>query len=234
MQNHEKILSGLDPATKYIKVETKIGDVKWREVPGSVLETDVIVFRKNGEPYQMTRKPGRKKKNKAGQSKKPRAINGSGEKLDLLYKKRKSHLQKSRFLQTIRESPESITVLKHIMEGIAGEIESMSFDRDMSEQKGESTSMISNRIIQGYKAIGEAWLKRKDQISDSELDLTSPAFKNLLQLIIETIKECMYLAEIPQEEIKLVLTKTGQMMNTEAWIIRARKRMRGEDDASTR
>ncbi|MBD3260151.1 MAG: hypothetical protein GF334_00470 [Candidatus Altiarchaeales archaeon] len=180
----------------------------------------------------MAKKPGRKRKKTGGPPSGGKRKSDREKKLDNQYKKRKQHLKKSRFLKTIRESPESITVLKHIMEGIGQEVESMSFDRSLAEQRGEQTSMISNRIIQGYKAIGEAWLKRKDQISDAELDLTSPAFRNLLQLIIETIKECMYIAEIPQEEIKLVLTKTAQKMNTEAWLIRARKRMRGEDDVA--
>lgn len=244
-QDQQELLSRLSPFTKFVKVETKKGVPKWRLVE-EILSSDTILLTREGEPYQMASRPGRKKKEggdeKKKTTKKPKAPKSASStptpgvpspseqelKLAKLYRKKKKYLSDSRFLKTVRENPESNVVLKHIMEGIAGEIESMSFDRDLAEQEGEATSMISNRIIQGYKAISEAFLRRKEQISDSELDLASPAFKNLLGFIVETIKDCMEIAEIPREEIKLVLTKTGARMNTEDWVMSARKRMRGE------
>jgi len=227
MQNQLDLLSRIDPLSKFVKVETKNGTIKWREI-GEILSEDTILLRKDGIPYQMAHKPGRKKKTDAKKKKAKTEATIQDQKLEKVYKQKRKHLANSNFLRTVRENPESVIVLKHIMEGIAGEVESMSFDRNLAERQGEATSMISNRIIQGYKAISEAWLRRKDQISESELDLSSPAFKNLLGFIVETIKECMDIAEIPREEVKLVLTKTGERMNTEAWILSARRRMRGE------
>lgn len=266
MQNFKHIFSMLDPSTKYIKVRTKEGKIKWKGVADELLETDIIIFTKSGIPYQMANRPGRKKGTKKYSKKSPndrlidslkpkvgkesarsstekydnvipmqldRGVTERTEKIQEQYKQKKRYLNNSKLLKNLRDNPESLLILQHIMEGIAGEVESMTFDRDQAEQKGESTTSISNRIIQGYRAIGDAWLRRKDQLVESELDLTSPAFANLLGLIIETIKECMQIAEIPENEIKLVLTKTGQRMNTENWIIRARKRMRGEDNDSS-
>jgi hypothetical protein len=190
----------------------------------------------------MQSKPGRKKKKKKnpffeGENYKFSRISPTGDRekhLQMIYEERRRHLHKSDLLHTLRRSPESTSVLKHVMEGIAVEVESMCFDRDLAERRGEATSMLSNRIIQGYKAIGDSWLKRKEQVSERELDLTSPAFKNLLVFIIETISESMQTAEIPMAEVKEALTITGEKMNSEDWVLEARKRMRGEEDAETR
>lgn len=230
----------LNSNTKYVKVVNLRGERVWKKV-SELLPEDEYILKEDGSPYQMTHMPGRKKTSKKKEKlpdlsfkevisgkKKDESKSLRKKRLEELYQKRKEHLDRSSLVSVVKHSPESLDVLQNIMVGIASEVESMTFDRDLASRNGQETSMISTRIVQGYKAIGDAFLKRQDQIMESELDLSSLVFRNLLKYIMETVKEAMLAVEIPPGEVEAALMKVSEKMNQETWVLEARKRMAGK------
>jgi len=218
------LLADVPPDATRVKVKTAEGKEKWRLIPGMVgpeeqalLDTDTIVLNKKRRPMFMAGKPGRKVQPKR---------DPKDELVKVIVKDKQEHMAKDPLLAAVRENPESVEVLHETIKAIANEVSSLEFERIEADRKGEGSAMLSNRRIAALTKIGDTWLKRMDQIMSKGIDLESPAFKGVYNLIMETFREAMASANIREEAIKMTFTKFSHRVEADDWWNEARMRMK--------
>jgi hypothetical protein len=81
------------------------------------------------------------------------------------------------------------------------------------------------RRVAALKAIGDTWIKRKEQIQSRVIDLESPAFQALFQFISETFVRAMQSANVRQELADSVLAQFVKLLD-DAWKNEAKSRMK--------
>ena len=139
-------------------------------------------------------------------------------------KQRKAALLDDDLLEVVKSNPESAAVLDFVMVGIAEEAAALGFERNEMERRGQPTSQVSVRRIGALKAIGDSWLKRKDQIASNGVDMDSPAFKRLFTYIMETFKDTLAAAGERPEMIETVFAGLSKKLDSD-WQREAVKRM---------
>lgn len=139
-------------------------------------------------------------------------------------KLRRQALSNDDLLEVVKANPESAFVLDYVMLGIAEEAAALGFERTEMERRGQPTSQVSVRRIGALKAIGDSWLKRKDQIASQGVDMDSPAFKRLFGYIMETFKESLVAAGERPEMIETVFAGLSKRLDAD-WQREAVKRM---------
>jgi len=213
----------IPPGMLRVKVIDEKGKVRWREVPNGVKPTDTLDLKSNGQPQWMEHPIGR-----------PKAIGSLHETLaptteragDLIRIKEAS-LRSDPIVLTAETTPESPDVLNQVVLGIAEEAASLRFERMEAERQGEETSTLSMRRVAALKAIGDTWIKRKEQIQNQAVDLESPAFKSLFQFIGETFAKAMDLAGVREELKESTFAKFANSLDEE-WKTEAKSRMTKE------
>ena len=123
--------------------------------------------------------------------------------------------------------PDSPELLGEVMKGMTEEIASLRFERMQAERKGQDTSTISMRRIQGLKAVGDHWIKLKEQIQSRAIDLDSPEFANLLAFIGETFQISLDEAGVSPNLSKSVFNIFGKKLDDDTWKNEARSKMKG-------
>lgn len=131
-------------------------------------------------------------------------------------------------LDTIKQDPESVDVLYHVMQGLAEEAEAMGHARQMLEQQGKNTSNVSAKRVSALRAVGDTWLKRKEQIGTQGVDLNSPSFKRVFTFIMDTFRDSMLASGTRAEQIEVVFSKLAARINDD-WMKEAQKKIDGED-----
>jgi hypothetical protein len=81
------------------------------------------------------------------------------------------------------------------------------------------------RRVQALKAIGDTWIKRKEQIQSRSVDLESPAFAALFTLICETFVRAMLGAGVRQELADSTMAAFSKMLD-DSWKSDAKNRMK--------
>jgi len=94
-----------------------------------------------------------------------------------------------------------------------------------AERNGEDTSQLSMRRVQALKAIGDTWIKRKEQIQHRGIDLESPAFRAVFEFIAETYARAMQNAGVRQELVDSVTAQFSKLLD-DAWMTEAKSRMK--------
>lgn len=178
-------------------------------------DTDTIVFNADGNPVVMTGAPGRPAKAE------PQPINDAVAEVMRL---RKQAMNDDDLLEVVKAHPESAAVLDFVMVGIAEEAAALGFERVEMERRGQPTSQVSVRRIGALKAIGDSWLKRKDQIAAQGVDMDSPAFKRLFAYIMETFKDSLVAAGERPEMVETVFAGLSKRLDAD-WQREAVKRM---------
>lgn len=211
----KEILDNLSEDVKRIKVEDENGQKKWRDIDG-LHDTDSIILKANGEPYLMNTKPGRKANPKI-----QAANEVVGEKI------RQKNIQEDHdpLLRTIKADPDGNRVLDHILTGLAEEAFSLKYERSEAERQGQQTSAISVRRVNALKALGDTYLKRKEQISTSSVDMDSNAFKILFEFILETFRGAMEDSNLRTEMIETVFAKLTKRLESN-WEDEAKNKMK--------
>lgn len=209
------ILDNLSEDAKRIKVEDENGQKKWRDID-SLHDTDSIILKADGEPYIMNTKPGRKANPKI-----QAANEVVGEKV------RQKNIQEDHdpLLRTIKSNPDGNKVLDHILTGLAEEAFSLKFERSEAERQGQATSAISVRRVNALKALGDTYLKRKEQISTSSVDMESPAFQKLFEFILETFRGAMEDSNLRTEMVETVFAKLTKRLENN-WEEEAKNKMK--------
>ena len=131
-------------------------------------------------------------------------------------------------LDTIKQDPESVDVLYHVMQGLAEEAEAMAHARGLLEQQGKNTSNVSAKRVSALRAVGDTWLKRKEQIGTQGVDLNSPSFKRVFAFIMDTFRSALMLSGTRPEQIEVVFAKLSSKLDDD-WMKEAQKKIDGEE-----
>jgi len=215
LPNTATILANLPPGTTRVQVVDHLtGKTKYKK-PAAISLNDQIMLTAKGEPVVMTGTPGRKARTVL-QPVTPQV----GETLEA----KKQALHEDDLLQTVKSKPEAGRVLDIVMEGMAEEAASLSFERQEAERRGEPTSAISVRRLRALKATADTWLKRKEQLTQQGVDLDSKAFEVVFGFILETLRECMLKSGLRDEQCDTVFTQLSAKLN-DGWAEEAKLRL---------
>lgn len=224
-KTREEILALIPEGTVRIKVLDDKGNERWRDIEESLdnlLDTDEIVLLK-GKPQVTRGRPGRRKKPPV--PKPPPPANNTVAQLQAA---KKVFLDEDDLLRQIDRDPDSEDMLHLVMRGFALEAASLLFARHEAERNGEETSQLSIRRINALKALGETWIKRKEQLSGKTIDMASPAFARLFAFMTDTFRESMHAGGIPRDQAETVFSRLSQRMRDETWEQEAQKKMKGD------
>lgn len=180
-QPHATILATLPANVTRVQVSDEFGKIKFKQI-ADIQPADTILFNGSGSPVVMTGKPGRKTKP---------VMKAANDNIAEMLRAKEQAVGDDELLDTIKHNPEGSTVLDFVMTGLAEEAASLAFERTEAERKGDSTSQISMRRINALKAVGDSWIKRKEQIASGGVDMDSPAFKRLFEFILDTFREAL-------------------------------------------
>lgn len=209
------LLASLPAGVTRVQVVDANGRTRFKK-PEEVVGSDNIVLGTDGSPVVMVGAPGRKKKPEI------RPINDT---IAETLRAKEMHLQKDDLLGTVRVNPEKGDVLDMVMAGLAEEASSLSFERQMAERTGQPTSQISMRRINALKAVGDSWLKRKEQLASGGVDMDSLAFERLFKFIMDTFKLALEEVGARPEMIETIFTAFSRRVNDDDWPREASKRM---------
>jgi len=134
-----------------------------------------------------------------------------------ILERKKELLGSDAILQLVRDSSESSDVLREVIVGLGEEAASIKFERLEAERKGKETSTLSGRRINALKAMGDTWLKRKEQLSASGVDPDSRAFKAVFEYIVTTMHEAMSGTGIRDEAIEAAFARFSEIVDTPEW-----------------
>lgn len=209
----ERLLFLVPEGASRIYVRTGEGKLKYRK-KGELQESDVIQTTKKGEPIVMLSRPGH-----------PNKLDPITPKVDQVIKKKKRSIEHDLILKQARDNPDSPDVLHGVLLGLGEEAASIKFEREQAERAGRETSSLSGRRIRALQAVGETWLKRRDQIVSKGVDLDSPAFQTVMSFLLETVREAMQSSGVQNEVLETVFSKLSEMLNDE-WEAEARNRVK--------
>lgn len=208
----------IPPEANRIKVVDDKGQTKLRKIE-DIGQGDTISLNESGLPVFVEGRIG--KPPKRLEDALPPATPLIGDLLRI----KQGHLRNDPILQAAESSPESSEVLNQVVLAIGEEAASLRFERMEAERKGEDTSQLSVRRVAALKAIGDTWIKRKEQIQSRVIDLEAPAFQALFQFISETFVRAMQSANVRQELSDTVLVQFSKLLD-DSWKSEAKARMK--------
>ena len=223
-QVRDQILALIPPEATRLKVHDEKGHERWRDITDNrdaILPSDEIIVL-SGKPVTMKGKPGRKRK--APAPKAPVAVNTT---VAALQAAKAAFFAADPLLQQVDSGVESDDILHYVMRGFAQESASLEFERQEAERNGKETSQLSIRRINALKALGETWIKRKEQLSGKTIDLAHPAFVLLFDFMLETFRESMLQGSVPRDQAETVFARLAERMDEDTWEQEARNRMKG-------
>tara|TARA_B100000927_G_scaffold236171_1_gene196807 strand:+ start:4190 stop:4861 length:672 start_codon:yes stop_codon:yes gene_type:complete len=207
-----------------VQVTDEVGKLVWRK-PSDLRDTDTIKFNPNtGEPYVMYGSPGVATPQSAG-TPSTATTTTSNAVISAIKSRKKDVLDKDEVVSVAKSTPESADILTKVIAGIAEESASLYFERLEAERKGESTSQISMRRVQALKAVGDTWLKKKEVLASTGVDLDSPAFKIIFTHIAETFRQACDIAGVRPEMSESVFAEFGRLVDDQDWVADAKAKL---------
>ena len=226
----------IDPNVARVKVVDDLGKIVWRK-PDELKTTDQVMFHPTtGLPITMNNEPGRKTKPVSSPTNTPSTpvptiqqaqIAMSSTQLNIANQQlnKISTLMQDKILGNVMTNIESGDVLNSVIEGLAEESASLKFERAEAERKGENTSQLSIRRVNALKAVGDAWIKKKEMLSNQTIDMDSKAFKILFGFLAETFRRACDEAKVRPEMTESIFANFGKMIDAEEWMKEAKARM---------
>jgi len=215
-RRRDKLLAKVPDGATRVQVKTEMGQIKYKEI-ADLADKDEIQTKKDGTPIVMLTKPGRKK---------DVTLDPATPEVAEKIRRKNEIIDTDSILEVARDNPESPDVLQQILLALGEEAASIGFERQEAERQGQETSLISNRRIAALKAIGDTWLKRKEQISARGVDMESPAFKVLFEFIMNTFRGALEDSGLAGEMVETVFAKLASSLNDEGWEAEAKRRMK--------
>ena len=219
----EEIFALIPKKAERVRIQDRDGQEKWRN-PKSFHKGDMLIL-ENGEPRIMWNAPGRKSKKEEVEELFPE---GTTEEADERMELKQKFLDRDDLIRLAKENPEDDKVLSLILEGLAEESASLSFERAQREARNQETSQISLRRVNALKSMAEIYLKKKEQASSRVIDLKSNEFFILFAHIVGTFKDVMQQAHIDDDAINVVLDNFMSEVKDESWSSLATRKMKGE------
>lgn len=229
-------MTAIDPNVARVKVVDDMGKIVWRK-PDELRTTDQVMFHPTtGLPITMNNEPGRKTKPASSPTSTPSTavptvqqaqIAMSSTQLNIANQQlnKISTLMQDKILGNVMTNIESGDVLNSVIEGLAEESASLKFERTEAERKGENTSQLSIRRVNALKAVGDAWIKKKEMLSNQTIDMDSKAFKILFGFLAETFRRACDEAKVRPEMTESIFANFGKMIDAEEWMKEAKARM---------
>lgn len=208
----------IPPEAVRIKVVDELGKIRLRKFE-DLQKGDTPSLNDSGLPIFLEGQIGKPKKEDDGLLPPASPLVG-----DLLRIKQ-GQLRNDPILQAAESAPESAEVLNQVVLAIGEEAASLRFERMEAERKGTDTSQLSMRRVAALKAIGDTWIKRKEQIQSRMIDLESPSFQALFQFISETFVRAMQSAGVRQELSDTVIAQFAKQLD-DSWKNEAKSRMK--------
>lgn len=213
------------PAATRVKVSDDKAKLCWRKID-EVRDSDALEFDKMGRPIYMNGALGRPP---AGTTpaKPPNLLSVAPPTTKLvgdLLKVKQAQTRSDPVILAAESTPESPEVLNQVLLAIAEEAASLRFERMEAERNGIDTSTFSMRRVAALKAIGDTWIKRKEQITHRDIDLESPGFHELFKFISETIARSMDAAGVRPELANSVFAQFSKLLDDD-WKKEAKARM---------
>ena len=205
----DRLLSEIPNDAQRIKVTDSTGREKWREIDG-VLDADTIHTKQGGKAVTMAKRPGRK----GPTSDKAKQVQANRE-----------AIERDPLFMITRQSPDSPQVLNEVMVSLAREAASMEQERARREYDGLATTQVSGKRVTTLKAIGDTWLKWREQTSSNEIDMDSEKFKTLFAYILETFTKALSESNLRPEQVETVMARLHNLMEGD-WSVDARRRMK--------
>jgi hypothetical protein len=207
----------IPPEVHRVKVVDLKGQIKLRKIE-ELAAGDTVSLDGAGLPIFLEGRSGRPKKLEDAM---PPATPLIGDLLRI----KQGHLRNDPILQAAESAPESSEVLNQVVLAIGEEAASLRFERMEAERKGTDTSQLSMRRVAALKAIGDTWIKRKEQIQSRVIDLESPPFQALFTFITETFVRAMQSAGVRQELSDSVIAQFAKQLD-DSWKNEAKARMK--------
>ena len=205
-----------------VQVRDEIGKTVWRK-PTDLKPTDTLQFNPStGDLFVMFGSPGKPIASNPNNLPVPSTPQAT---IQRIQSKKQDALSRDQVLSTTSLNPDSSEVLTTVLIGLAEESASLAFERAEAERRGESTSQISLRRVNALKAVGDTWLKKKELISNSSIDLESPAFKIIFIYIAETFRKACDEAGIRPEMSESVFAVFGRLVDDIDWMKEARAKL---------
>lgn len=208
------------PGTIRVRVLDDKGRVKWRKL-SEVLPSDAPDLGSDGLPVFMSRPVGRPTKVELHDVMPP-----STKLVGDLLKVKSAQMRTDSILQVAETTPESPDVLHQVMLGMSEEAASLRFERMEAERNGLECSQLSMRRVQALKAIGDAWIKRKEQVQNRAIDIDGPTFAALFRFLSETIGLSLQDAGLGPELCDTIFTNLAKRVGDDAWRNEAKSRMK--------
>jgi hypothetical protein len=209
------LLRKLPKDARRVQVVQVDGKVKYKK-PEEILHDDQIKLNKDGEPIVMKGTPGRKARIELEP-----VSEGVGDVIEA----RTEHMDYDPLLQAAKSDPEGDQVLDTIIVAMAEEASALEFQRNEEERHGRDGSGISAKRARVLKGLADTWLKRKEKLESSMIDMESPAFQTLMRFMLETFKEAMVESGMRPEHVETVFAKLGKRLD-DGWKQEAKARMR--------
>lgn len=213
-QDKKYLLSCVPTEATRVQVVDEFGKTKFKK-PDEVADSDYIVTNNDGDPIVMIGAPGRKPKV---------TLAPTNAAVAEVIRQKKRSLEEDDLLGTVSGNPEAPSVLDHVMRGLAEEAASLRFERDEAERGGKETSQISMRRVSALKAVGDSWLKRREQLNSIGVDMESFAFKRLFKYIADTFRVALEESGVRPEMIETIFASFSKKL-TDEWQHEAIKRM---------
>ena len=143
-----------------------------------------------------------------------------------LIKIKAAQVQSDPILKIAGDQPESPEVLNQVILALVEESASLRFERMEAERNGRDASSFSMRRVNALKAVGDTWIKRREQITSQLIDLDSGAFQELFKFIVETFTRAMQSSGVRGEQSDTIVNAFSKMLD-ESWRSEANRRMKG-------
>lgn len=212
--------------TQRVRVRDEKGKLAWRKI-AEFKSTDVIDLTAKGQPQWISGNLGRPRTE--SQPSLHEQLPPDSPLIADLIRIKEAGMRTDPIVLAAESTPESPAVLDQVMAGIAEEAASLRFERLEAERNGRDTSAFSMRRVVALKAIGDTYLKRKEVIQNTILDLDSPSFQKVFGLISETFTRAMEEAGVREELSDSVIAKFRNMLDDE-WRAEAKSRMKGDEE----
>jgi len=216
-RERDRLLKMLPKDAMRVQVREVNGKVKNRLI-GDVEDYDTIQTKKDGTPIFMRGSPGRRPVLDMTKAASPVIAK--------LVQQKEEQLRDDELIKAVRETPESEDVLQQVLTGLAEEAASIGFERKKAERENKETSKLSVRRVQTLKAIVDTWLKRKEQLISTTIDMDSPGYHVLLGHVLETFRGAMVDSKISEDMIQVVFARFSKRVDSEEWKNEAKNRMR--------
>jgi len=208
------LLSRVPEGAKRLQVLTDTGKTCYKRID-ELADTDEIQLKKDGIPIVMMHDPGRKQ---------DVVLAPVNPVVDALLQRRKAVIANDPILKSVMDDPDSPDVIRVIMVAFAEEQASIKAEKEEAERKGESSSKHSVRRLNALRAVGDAWLRRKDQTSSKDLDLKSAGFLAVFRFVLETFKEAMDASGVEPGMAQTIMARAGKMFGESDWESEAKNR----------